>query len=196
MRKISAVFGLFAAAACSLLISACHANREVIPEEALQAPAHARFYTACNLWYETPEAVYVPTVLKGNIIPFGTEVVFISANQSSLKFKDVETGATYSISFDQGMMMMSMEEFLKKAFSTKSSDDVAKELRPSIYEKLKRGVVEEGMTRDMVLLAYGLPAPSRTASLKDDTWIYWDDTLKSRRVIFKGEKVVTVLDFE
>lgn len=184
------------AAACSLLLSACHANREVIPEEALQAPAHSRFYTACNLWYERPDAVHVPAVLKGGIIPFGTEVLFVSANQESLKFKDVETGVDYSLDFDQSAMMMPMEDFLRKAFSVKSSDELAKELRPSVYEKLRRGVVEEGMTREMVLLAYGLPAPSRTSSLKDDTWVYWDDSLKSRRVVFKGDKVVAIFDFE
>lgn len=196
MLKTANALRLLAAVACALLLSSCQSNRDVIPEEALQAPAHARFYTLNNLWYETPDAVHVPTVLKGRIIPFGTEVLFISANQDSLKFKDVETGAEYSISFDKGLMMMSMEDFLRKAFTTKSSDDVARDLRPSTYEKLRRGVVEEGMSRDMVLLAYGLPAPARTSSLKDDTWIYWDDTLKSRRVVFKNDRVVTILDFE
>ena len=196
MFKTANALRLLVAASALFLLASCHSNREVIPEEALQAPSHARFYTATNLWYEKPDAVCVPNMLKGSIIPFGTEVIFLYANQTSLKFKDVDTGAEYSIAFDDKLMMMSMEDFLRKAFTTKSSDDVAKDLRPSVYEKLKRGVVEEGMTRDMVLLAYGYPAPSRTSSLKDDTWIYWDDTLKSRRVVFKGDKVVTILDFE
>jgi hypothetical protein len=196
MRIFANALRAAAAAAFALLAASCHSNRDVIPEEALQAPAHARFYTATNLWYETPDAVHAPTVLKGSIIPFGTEIVFLSADQKSLKFKDAETGVQYSLDFDQGLMVMTMEDYLRKTFSTKSSDDVAKDLRPSTYEKLKRGVVEAGMTRDMVLLAYGYPAPSRTSSLKDDTWIYWDDTLKSRRVVFKGDKVVAVFDFD
>ena len=93
-------------------------------------------------------------------------------------------------------MMMSIDDFMRKTFTTKSADDVAKGFKPSVYEKLRRGVVEEGMTRDMVLLSFGYPAPSRTSSLKDDTWIYWDDVLKSRRVVFKGDTVIAIIEAE
>jgi len=196
MNKIASFLRVMAAALLALAAASCHSNRPVIPEEALQAPAHARFFTSSNIWYENPQAIPVPSVLKGKIIPFGTEISFISADQEGLKFKDVETGAVYSMEFDQKLMMMSMEDFIKKTFSTKSSDDISKDLRPSTYEKLKRGVVEEGMTRDMVLLAYGYPSPARTAALSADTWIYWDSTLKSRYVVFKGDKVISAFDFQ
>jgi len=179
---------LVAASSCS--------SKTVIPEEALQIPSHSRIYTSTNLWYESPDEIAAPCCLKGKILPFGAEIEFISASDQQIRFRDIDSGLEYKILFDKAQMMAGIEDYMKKTFSTKSADDIGKGLKPSVYEKLRRGVVEEGMTREMVLLAFGYPAPSRTSSLKDDTWIYWDDTLKSRRVVFKGDKVIAIIEAE
>ncbi len=189
-------FAILAAAFAALLAASSCSSKVVIPEEALQIPAHSRVHTATNLWFKDPQQIGAPACLQGKILPFGSEIEFISATDSSIRFRDIDTGAEYRIVFDKAQMMMAIDDYMRKTFTTKSADDVAKDLKPSVYEKLRRGVVEEGMTRDMVLLAFGYPAPNRTSSLKDETWIYWDDILKSRRVVFKGEKVIAIIDAE
>ena len=49
------------------------------------------------------------------------------------------------------------------------------------------------MTRKQVIITYGPPSRIRTPNPLSDTWIYWADRVKSKRVIFKNDKVLTEL---
>lgn len=180
--------------AMSLLPSCSH--RQIIPEEALQLPAHSKIYTASNIWYEDKDSISSVNCQKGSILPFGTEVEIVRAYDDSIRMRDVSSGQTYTIDYDRGSWMMPIEEYMRMLFTTVDADGVAKDMKPAVFEKLRHGVVEEGMTREQVLLAYGHPVPCRTPSIKDDTWIYWIDTMVSRRVVFTGDKVVAIITLE
>ena len=52
------------------------------------------------------------------------------------------------------------------------------------------------MTRKQVLITYGRPSRIRTPNILSDTWIYWLDRVKSKRVIFKNDKVLTELTLD
>ena len=75
-------------------------------------------------------------------------------------------------------------------FTTKNAEKLAAGIKPGILEKIKTGTVEKGMSKQEVILAYGYPPPHRTPSINDNTWIYFDDVTKKKRVIFSAKGFV------
>ncbi len=193
---------LFAAAALYIFASGC--AHTVYPSEALQMPQGSKVYTAYNIWYEDPSDIPAVNYHKGKIIPFGTEIEFAGVtkaplffpNSGKIVFKTVQTGEEFRIEYDQTWMILPLEDYIRRAFTTKTVPEQTVGLSPAEVEKLKRGIVEEGMTRKEVLLAYGYPVPHRTPSILDDTWIYWNEKMDSVRVVFEKDKVTAILKLD
>lgn len=170
--------------------------RKIIVPEVLQLPEGSKVYTAYNIWYENPTDISCMNYQKGKLLTFGTEVEIIGADDTSISFKDKKTNKKFTIRYTETWMMMPMENFIKRLLTTKDRKALTEDMKQVIVEKISRGVVEEGMTRKEVLLAYGYPVAHRTPSLEEDTWIYWSDKLSSIRVVFKNEKVIAILRFD
>jgi hypothetical protein len=200
--KIS--FLLVAALGIILLAAGC--ARKVIVSEALQLPEGSRIYTRCNIWHQDPEDISAVNYHTGTILPFGTEVEeveaymgsvtlrpFLERARGSVSFKVKETGQEFEIDYDETWMMIPMEEYLRRIFSDKDQKALTKGIESSVFEKIIRGIVVEGMTRKEVLLAYGYPVVHRTPSLLEDTWVYWDSKMNTARVVFKKDKVSAIL---
>lgn len=178
----------------ALLITGC--STKVSVQEVLQMPLDARIYTNCNIWYEDPDDISSLNYQKGKILPFGTEIEPIEADSKSLTFRDKASGQKYCINVDSNFMMIPAEFYYRNILTIKNRNEIIDGIQPSVVEKISKGVIEEGMTRREVLLAYGYPVAHRTPSLKEDTWIFWTDKLSTLRVVFKGEKVVAILKFK
>lgn len=180
-------------AVCVFLLSGCQ-TRTIVPEEVLQLPTHAAVYTAYNLWYENPENLTTDNIQKGTLIPFGTEVRILSMTDSSIVFQ--ANGKTFTLHYDDGRTMMPIEEFAKQLFTTSVAVEMAGGVSPAAFEKMRRGIIEKGMTKQNVITTYGPPSKIRTPNQLSDSWIYWVDRVKSKRVIFRNGKVLTeiVLD--
>lgn len=193
MKKIFLLFFSAVFTAGALLISGCQ-TRTIVPEEVLQLPTHASVYTAYNLWYQNPEDLTPDNIQKGTLIPFGTEVKILSMTNSEIVFQ--ANGKTFKLNYDEGRTMMPIEDFAKQLFTTSVAVETAAGVSPSAFEKMRRGIIEKGMTKQNVITAYGPPSKIRTPNQLSDSWIYWVDRVKSKRVIFKDGKVLTeiVLD--
>ena len=177
------------AAACIL----CGCAHEMIVSEVLQSPEQAPIYTRYNLWYTNPEKMDTLNMLKGDILPFGTEVDITSATDREICFTAVGTGRKFRIKFSDEYRMMSAEDYLRELFSTKSESDLTVGIHPLTVEKLKAGIVEKGMTRQEVELAFGPPCAFRTPSPRLDTWCYWTEYLVGKRIIFTRDVVSDIL---
>ena len=81
-------------------------------------------------------------------------------------------------------------------FSTKSEFDLTIGIHPLTVEKLKAGIVEKGMTRQEVELAFGPPCAFRTPSPRLDTWCFWTEYLVGKRIIFTRDVVSDILVLE
>jgi len=193
---------LFAAAALCLFASGC--AEIVYPSDALQMNKGSKVYTAYNVWYEDPANISAVNYHKGKIIPFGTEIEFVGVtkaplffpNTGKVIFKTVQSGEEFRIEYDQTWMILPFEEYIRRAFTTKTAAEQTAGISKPEIEKLRRGIVEEGMTRKEVLLAYGYPVPHRTPSVLDDTWIFWNEKLESVRVVFQKDKVMAILKLD
>jgi len=177
-----------------VLFSGC--ARTVIVQEALQLPEGAKVYTNYNIWYDDPDDISSLNYQSGKFMPFGTEVEIVEADGRSFTFREKSNGQKFRISYDESWMMIPIEDYLKRFLTTKDREQLSAGIKPAVLDKVSKGLVDEGMTRKEVLLAYGYPVVHRTPSLKDDTWIYWIKPLVTTRVVFKGDIVIAILKFD
>ena len=182
---------LLVTTAALLLLTAC--ARTVIPEEVLQMPEFTPVYTAFNLWYDAEGNMTSFNIQKGEVLPFGTQIEFIDADTDGIRFKRVSDGKQFNLRYDIDRTLVPIEKYIRRQFVFKNEKELTIGIRPMIYEKIKRGIVEKGMTRNEVLLACGPPPQIRTPSETVDTWIYWTDEGVTKRVIFFGDKVIDVI---
>jgi len=167
--------------------------RDVIVPEVLQQPVNSKVYTKCNIWYQNPDKISAVNIQKGKFIPFGSEIEVVEASDSKVVFKDMK-GIQYRIKFDDSLMMIPVETYIRQIFTLSDKAEQVKDIDPAVVSKLEKGIVTAGMTRSEVLLGYGTPAAFRTPTLENSTWIYWIDDNSTIRVVFRADKVKTVLN--
>lgn len=178
---------------CMLTIS-CTLPKTIVPAEALQIPEFAKVYTAYNIWYTNPEKIDCLNVQQGTLLPFGTEIEFLDANTQYVRFKSVKDHKVYQLNFDSNIRQMSMADFLRTVFTTKNPTELEETIRPVVIEKIKRGIVDQGMSKDEVVLAFGPPASFYTPTLADDTWIYFiNNNLTIKRLIFMNGILIEII---
>ena len=188
--RLRRFLSLFCFAAVFLLAGCAH---KLIVSEVLQTPEQAPIYTRYNLWYTNPKKLDTLNMLKGEILPFGTEVVITSATDREIRFTTVKDKRDFRISFSSDYRMMSAEDYMRELFSTQNESDLTVGVRALTIEKLKAGIVEKGMTRQEVELAFGPPCAFRTPSRSLDTWCFWTEYLVGKRIIFTRNVVSDIL---
>lgn len=188
MKKM---FAVFAALTLILILSGC--ARKLIVAEILQTPVQARIHTAYNLWYENPMKMDTINMQKGAIIPFGTTVEITKATEKEICFTTVDDGRKFRIEYEYKYRLQTPEEFIKTLFTTKTEEALRGNMDALTYEKVRRGIVEKGMTRQAVLLAYGPPCAIRTPDMALSSWLYPLDFLEYKRLIFKDDKIIEIL---
>jgi len=163
--------------------------------EVLQVPATTRVYTSSNLWYVDPVKMDSFNYQTGKLLPCGTEVIDVDFDEQYVTFKNMDTGSFFGIKLMENYAMMTMNEFLKSNFTAVNPAEVELSIKPTVYEKIVRGIVEKGMTKKEVRMCYGLPPRHRTSSLKENTWIYHKSRTESKRVVFKNGKVSHIINY-
>ena len=90
--------------------------------------------------------------------------------------------------------MQAPEDYLREVFTRDDPDTLTEGVPVSDLEKLKRGIVEIGMSKQEVRLAFGRPCKFKTPTETLDTWLYWTDFLTGRRVVFNNDKVFEIIE--
>lgn len=192
-NKIIILTGFFSMLFVSFILGGCKSSEPVNINEVLQLDQANRIYTAYNIWYEKPENVSSLNYLSGKILQFGSEIKDLAAKDDIITFTDVATGQKFTINYMKNQQMIPIEKFLKRLFTTEYPSASVMGVSPSFYNKIKEGIVEEGMTKKEVIAAYGYPSAHRTPSMREDTWIYWIIPMDSRRIVFKDDKVIAII---
>lgn len=184
---------LFIAAVC---LCGCRATYTLNVTELLQLPASAKLYTAGAIWYENAEEIDPRNFQKGSFIPFGTEVQVVEATNKEITLRTVADGKTYTIIYDESWMIVPAETYLRQYITAATPVQMRARMTPVGAEMAQRGKVIKGMTREEVLRAWGYPHAARNPDLTADTWLYYDDIFKAKRVIFRNDKVDDFLTLE
>ena len=160
--------------------------------EVLQQPLNAKIYTRYALWSNAKQISSL-NIQQGRILPPGSEVEAIYADERLLQLKDAK-GHEYDIYFEPGEQLCDMRAFIRQLLTLQTPDKEFADIRPAILPYVMRGEVVPGMTRREVMAAYGPPAKSRTPFLVNDTWIYWITPDQTIRVVFRGDTVRSILN--
>lgn len=185
---------LFTALIAGIIFAGC--AEPVIFAEVFQQNKEQKIYTAYNLWYTNAADMDTLNVQQGSFIPVGTEIEPISTSSWSdrINFKVIPTGKIHSIKFSQAQRLCTMREFISYTFTTDPKEKLFKDIPENVKERIIRGQVVPGMNQKAVLLAYGPPPACRTPDLKLGTWIYWRTPEDAIRLVFRGDKVRTILN--
>ncbi len=183
---------LFYSLLIAVVLSGC--ARKMIIAEILQQPEKGKIYTKCNIWYTDPEDINCVNYQSGKMIPVGTEVEIVDGTARRVIFKDMK-GKEYRIYIDEELMMIPSPFYIKQIFTLKNLDEQTKGISPSVKNKILRGIVTPKMTKAEVILTYGMPVAFRTPSLQNSTWIYFINRDTTKRIIFRGKTVKTILRF-
>ena len=189
---------LFFAAVAILLVGGC--ADPVVFAEVFQLKKGEEICTKYNIWYDDPQEISCLNIQHGGFIPVGTVIEPLGTDNypERIRFKVKSTGKEYVIMFNDAYRLCTMRDYIAYTFTVgdplKQLPDTA-ERDKKVRERIIRGEVVPGMTREQVELAYGPPPAVRTPDKRNETWIYWRAENQQIRVIFRDDIVRNVLTF-
>ena len=188
-------FNLLAAVIAGVVFCGC--ADPVLFSEVFQQTKEQKIYTAYNLWYSDPLAMDCLNTQQGSFIPVGTEIEPLETGiwNDEIRFKVVPIGKIHCIRFSSAQRLCTMREFISYTFTTIAPKELFAGIPQPMLQRVLRGEVVPGMNEKAVLLAYGPPPACRTANLKNGTWIYWKNSKDIIRLVFRDDKVRTILNF-
>ena len=191
MWRLVAIFTVAAT-----VLGLCGCAEPVVFSEVLQQSVGQKIYTKYNIWYTDPSDISCLNIQHGSYIPVGTEIEPVNTNWylNRITFKTAGDGREYTIKFDSGYRLCTMRDFIAYTFTTTPLDELLKDQPDAVKERIRRGEVVPGMNEKAVLLTYGPPPACRTYSLKNESWIYWRSPQYMLRVVFRGDKVRSLLN--
>lgn len=188
----SAVFAMV------LLVSGC--ADPVVFSEVFQLQKGQEIRTRYNIWYDDPQNISCLNIQQGGFIPAGTVIEPLATDSfpEKIHFKVKKTGKPFAIRFKEAYRLCTMRDYIASTFTT---EDPLKNIPEKsdrdkkVKQRIVRGEVVPGMTRNEVELAYGPPPAVRTPDKRNETWIYWRTPDSQIRVIFRDDVVRNILVF-
>jgi len=183
------IFNIMFTAGILCMVASC-SQIPINYEKVLKLKPGEKIYTAHNIWVEKNDDITHMNYHTGKILTFGTEVQIVEALRGEIKFKDVNTEEQYTLKVYRKTFTLRPEELVSRIFTAKPPEKLTEGIRPEVLDKIKKGIVEKGMTRNEVILAYGYPPAHRTPVLDSPSWIYYQNTDDVERVIFNKKGIV------
>lgn len=135
------------------------------PMAARDAPVgSSALYTAYNLWCENPEKMSSVNYHVGTIIPAGSKVIHVSTGHKAIRFQLVDGRRKFSITFNPKFHPgVSIKEFANRLFASQRLEERIKKFSDQEIAMIRRGAVEDGMSKEAVLVSWGYPPEHRTS---------------------------------
>jgi len=195
MRKISTILGM---AFSLLLLAGVAASAGYYPDDLPLRDMEGRYYfLGVNLHADlgNNKVSSVNYQVRGDLIPWGTEVRIVRMGRRSLVFEDVAKRRQYRYAFHwKTRNTVPLVEHAKRVFLDNVDDlkqqvDAMSDLdRDGIYD----GRVKPGMSREAVLIAIGYPPEfaNRKELLTAREWLYWINRFERMVVGFGRDGLV------
>lgn len=154
----------------------------------------AALYTAYTLWYENPKKMSSVNYHVGAIIPAGSPVINVSIHGENIEFQLAGGGGGFSIQFIPKFHPgVRIAEFKKRLFVSEPLEERIKHFSEEEKSLVRKGAVENGMSKEAVLVSWGNPPEHQTPSTSAYTWFYWRNRFMKQSVDFdQGGKVINV----
>jgi hypothetical protein len=174
-----------------LVMAGCSTTLPPSVRQILNAGPDDKIYLAHNIWFERADEIPIENYHRGQILSAGTEVDVNDYDPEEILFSD-KSGKKYAVAYNEQRTMTPVEAYIPELFCKTNPLDGIDEDTVFI---IKKGEVRKGMTKKEVIMSWGNPMPYRTQHKEtNSTWIYWNEEHKSKRVIFKNEKVLEVIE--
>jgi hypothetical protein len=167
-----------------LIFAGCGAAKKAPVPSNLEGP----MYTQHNIWEDVKATVWSTNYPRGIMIPVNTEVEITGYNAKFVYFKIAGQDREIRIRNAQKFTLLNSEDLAARYFGITKVNLSNK--RGKIKQAIKSGLITNGMTKEEVIIARGYPPSHRTPSLKENTWIYWQNRYVTKKVEFKNNKVV------
>lgn len=186
--------------ACFITLTSCQIARTPDPVEyaydtfGMDLPKGKQLYLAYDIWYTDPTNINPLNYHKGTIIPFGTPVDLVKADNGYIIFQTKGSIRQFTLKNDYPLTLLKDNEFFQKVFTNENPDGKFKDLDSATVSDMKSGIVKVNMTREQVLAVFG-PAPKSLNPLSEITWTYYlSQDLKTVHVVFKNDKVTYIFE--
>lgn len=183
-----------------VFIAGCQIARTPDPVEyaydtfGMDLPKGKQLYLAYDIWYTDPTNINPLNYHKGTIIPFGTPVDLIKADDGYIVFQIKGGMRQFTLKNDYPLTLLKDGEFFQNVFTAENPDSKFKDLDSATFIDMKNGIVKVNMTREQVLSVFG-PAPKSLNPLSEITWTYYlSKDLKTVHVVFKNNKVTYIFE--
>jgi hypothetical protein len=141
----------------------------------------------CNLYYEKTKITDVAWQV-GHRIPFGTRVRIERVRKDVVEFTP-EGHPTITLVFRYGDAAIPFDAYLDRLFVDNDPRGRLRKVSAKRVDAIENGLVDNGMTKDQVLMARGMPPAHRTPSLESPTWMYWQNRHDTMVVYFVNDRV-------
>ena len=122
---------------------------------------------------------------KGHIIvPVNTRVSFGKFNRG-FAINNLDSGEKIYFEYNASRMGMSADEYF--SVITSPTQVNLSNLSELDQNGIREGKAYVGMSKKAVRISLGYPATHRTASLEEDTWIYWRNRFRTMTVEFGSD---------
>lgn len=119
---------------------------------------------------------------RGHIIIPVNSPVTMEGGRRGLTMKVQNRGIAINFEVDEKAIGMSSEQYWQLITSPQPSN--MNRFSPTDRRGIQDGKAYKGMTKEGVKIALGYPAPHRTPSLENNTWIFWTNRWRTIEVDF------------
>lgn len=167
----------------------------LVSNPALMAEESGPYYTKLNIWYEKPQKILSTNYHKGTIIPAGSEVEIVKRGRKKIQFKTAKDDMEFTLHLVKKYTDLEPSEFFDRYFSLKNVLSSKEYQAFSSQEKtnVQNGIIEEGMSKQAVLMSYGYPPSHQTPSTESSNWTYWVSRFDTLVAFFKDGKLTRTM---
>ena len=163
-------------------------------EDGQDLTGQAGVYTLVNLHPDPINfRLYATNYQQAGFIPLCTEVTIVEAKNKRMEFTVNATGQTYYY-FNHRSAAEPFDQHLKRFFGKTCNKDAVAKMSAIDRKGIASGKALEGMSKEAVVYALGIPPRHVTPSLESDVWKYWANRYDTFNVEFENGKVSRIVN--
>lgn len=187
---LGAVMGLF-------VLTAAAGRAQEIPDTGEKPHEAGPLYTAYNLWYEDITEIYSPNfqLPQGMVLPAGTRVANVQVrNDKYLSFDLAEAKGRLRVQFrPEYHPGKTIDDLRLRLFTRQSLEERTKNFTDREKECIRKCTIENGISKDAVLIVCGYPPELGTPDVTSYTWTFWRNRFFKYVVEFDKDNRVSAI---
>ncbi|MDY6792830.1 MAG: SHOCT domain-containing protein [Thermodesulfobacteriota bacterium] len=167
----------------------CYAKDKAISQQKL--------YTAYNIWKWSGFNMKCINYKGGrSFIPAGTEISKSKVTdfcyghdcRKIISFKTTTNNKNYKIFYTKNYHPgKTIEDYKRMMFTTKNFAELTAGLTQHEINAIKKGIIQNGMSKEAVFICYGPPPEHATPSRNGNVWLYWKNKRTTERIVFNSK---------